>query len=149
MARPELQLDLGRTLSICRARKRSSSRFVLVNPRRPSCVLHVRDGAMTKAPRTERAMAFSLLRKSDAFPVPRPQKGAGSAMPSSLRGLLRSWSSCPTLSYSWCEESTRALPSSRDHSTKSASSPGCSKQAPGLAPRPLWATQFYLQIATK
>jgi hypothetical protein len=37
---------------------------------------------------------------------------------------------------------------SRLHSTKSASSSGCSKLAPALAPRPLWIPEFFLQIAT-
>ena len=34
-------------------------------------------------------------------------------------------------------------------SIKSVSLAGCSKQAPTLVPRPLWAAQFYLQIARK
>jgi hypothetical protein len=42
----------------------------------------------------------------------------------------------------------RALPS-RDHSTKSASSAGCGKVAPALAPGPLWISEFSLQTATK
>ena len=35
------------------------------------------------------------------------------------------------------------------HSTRTASLPGCSKYASGLAPIPYWTTQFYLQIARK
>ena len=37
----------------------------------------------------------------------------------------------------------------RLRSTKSACSAGCGKLAGALAPRPLWATQFFLQIAIR
>jgi hypothetical protein len=37
----------------------------------------------------------------------------------------------------------------RLRSTKSACSAGCGKLARALAPRPLWATQFFLQIAIR